>query len=189
MIEPTAARALAGALRLAAGGRDGLAAFEATPRGFWHSFTAALLGAPLLAVLKLAAMPGIVDRAASPARVVAAEAIGYVVGWVLFPLVMLRLADAIDRGGQVLLFLVAWNWANLVQATVQVPVALLVMTGLLPDLLADLVALAVIGWALWYEWFVARHGLAVTAGQAALIVLLDLLLGLLVSATALRLHA
>ena len=41
--------------------------------------------------------------------------------------------------------------------------------------------LAAFGYALWLEWFIARHALRLDAGRAAAIVALDFLLGLMIT--------
>jgi hypothetical protein len=173
--------ALTGALRLARGDPGGLACFDPTEEGFWHSFRAGVLCYPLYLILL--AFP--IELGTPPEldawRVLAVETIHYVISWVAFPLLMLPLVDWLQRGDRYFGFMVAYNWCQVPQTVVFALVALAGAVGLLSAdgmLIADLVAgLA----ALVYEWYVSRVALAVSRPRAALVILADVALATLLS--------
>lgn len=114
----------------------------------------------------------------TPVRV-AAEVIGYVLSWTAFPLLSLRVAETTDRGPLWPGFIAAWNWANL--AGYAALVTAVGLAAVLPTVPGSAARLAAFGYALWLEWFVARHALQLDAGRAAALVGLDFLLGLTIT--------
>lgn len=173
-------RALYGAYRLARFDAGGLAFFDATPGGFWKSFFAAAVVAPLyvvlLAVRLHADLPGL-----AAARFLAIEGIAYVIGWVLFPLVMATVARLIDRERHYIRYIVAYNWASVWQNAVYLPIAILSMAGVLAGGAGGLLALGALVVVLVYAWFVARAALDIPGPFAVPLVALDVVLGLLLN--------
>ena len=103
--------ALYGVWRLATLDRSAIQFFENTPNAFWKSFNAAWLAFPayaLLVLLSFAQHP--VD--AGPFRVLSVELISYVIGWVLFPLVMVAFTDTVKSDRHYFRFITAWNWQS-----------------------------------------------------------------------------
>jgi hypothetical protein len=174
--------ALAGTLRLARGDRGGMAYFDPSIDGFWHSFRAALLCYPLYLIL--VSFPLQLGGEPAPAieewRLLALETIHYVISWVAFPLLMVPLIDRLGRGNRFLAFMVAYNWCQVPQTVVFAAIALFGATGLVS---ADMVLAADLttGLAmLAYEWFVARVALATSAG-AVLVILADIALAVVLN--------
>ena len=173
--------ALVGALRLARGDRGGLAYFDRSLDGFWRSFRAAAIGYPLyLALLTMRVTTAEWERSGG-AAIVTVETIAYVIGWVAFPLIMLTVTRLIDRGHRYFDFMVPYNWSQVPQSALFVLVGLGTESGT-PDAapahaIEAIAAVAV----LVYEWFIARVALDTTAAAAVLIVVVDLILGVLVS--------
>jgi hypothetical protein len=173
--------ALTGALRLARGDSGGLAYFDPTEEGFWHSFRAAALGYPFYLILlafpiEIGATPDL-----DPWRVLAVETIHYVISGVAFPLLMLPLVDWLQRSDRFFGFMVAYNWCQVPQMTVFAAVALVGAVGALsPEsiLIADLIVGIA---ALVYEWYVSRVALAVSRPKAALVILVDVVLASVLS--------
>ncbi len=171
------AAALTGAWRLAQQDRQGLAYFDASAAGAIKSFNAALIVLPGHALVYALAH---VAAPETPAwRVGAVGLIVYVIGWVAYPLAMAGICELIDRPRRYLSFVVANNWAAVLQAAIMVPAALLrlLFGGVAPAL----VYLAALAAALAYAWFVARAALDVDRLTAAGLVLLSFLLDLLIS--------
>ncbi|HWD58017.1 MAG TPA: hypothetical protein VG308_07045 [Stellaceae bacterium] len=173
--------ALTGALRLARGDSGGMQCFDASEEGFWHSFRAGGLCFPFYLILL--AFP--IELGPSPEidtwRMLAVETIHYVISWVAFPLLMLPLADWLQRGDRYFGFMVAYNWCQVPQIVLFTAVALLGAAGALSAegmLIADLIVGIA---ALVYEWFVSRVALAVTRPRAALVILADVGLATLLS--------
>ena len=184
-----------GAWRLARLDPSGMRFFSLTIEGFWRSFFAAVIVAPIYIYIRLIRPIARVQMPQQPldAPVVEGEPpvdagpnlvvdIGaYVVGWAAFPVLMILLARLLNLSGQYVSFIVAYNWANVVQWAVfgvaaTIAAALGAETGL--GVVLNLAALAAV---LFYQWFVARTALLTSAYVAAGIVVIDVLLGLIIN--------
>ena len=173
--------AVGGALRLARGDPRGLGFFDTSIDGFWRSFRAAAICYPFFLML-LASRVSAAHWAASGApRIVIVETIGYVISWVAFPLLMLPLSRWLGREDRFLAFMVAYNWSQLPQTALFVVLAANSAAGLLPHALAQFADFAAAVAVLLYEWYIARVALAVSSSQAVPVVLLDLVLGSVLS--------
>jgi hypothetical protein len=108
------------------------------------------------------------------------ELTGYVTAWAGFALASLAFAEVQNRRAEWPHFLAAWNWANVVQYIVLI---LLMVPGALglPAPLGSGLGLAALGYALWLEWYVAKTALRIEGGQAALLVGVDLAIGIFVN--------
>src|SRR5689334_21175054 len=115
--------ALAGALRLARGDPGGLACFDPSLDGFWHSFRAALPCYPLYLILLAFPVGGVTGGGLHHWDGVVVETIHFVIAWVAFPLLVLPLADWLDRGDRFLPFMVAYNWCQVLPTAVFAAVA------------------------------------------------------------------
>jgi hypothetical protein len=173
--------ALAGCLRLARGDRSGLSCFERSLDGFWRSFRAAIISYPLYLVL-LAMRVSVGEWQNSGGwRIVTVETIGYVVAWVAFPLLMLNVVRWLGRAHRFFDFMVPYNWCQLPQSALFVLVGLVSASGLLGTRLSEAIDILAALATLLYEWFIARVALDTTGAAAALVVLLDLVLGVVIS--------
>jgi hypothetical protein len=109
--------------------------------------------------------------------VVLVETIAYVVSWVAFPLLMLHVAHFFGRDHRFLAFMVAYNWSQIPQTVLLTIIGLDATTGLLPANFVHFAeAMATIA-VLVYEWYIARVALTVSGAQAALVVVIDVVLG------------
>lgn len=172
------AHQLQGAWLLARGDRRGLDWFDVSVDGFWRSFSAALVVAPVYALVLLEqyAALGWPD---SGWRAAFAEASGYVAGWVAFPIAAIFLTRLLGLGSRYVALVVAANWSAVLQIALYaalVTVSLVLPTGMRTPLLfgATLMILA-------YQWFVIRTALATGTSTAVGLVLIDVLLGMMVS--------
>jgi hypothetical protein len=169
---------VAGALRLARGDRAALACFDTSIDGFWRSFRAALICYPLYLLLLSFRITEAKAEASGLLRIVTVETIAFVIAWVAFPLLILPLTRWLGREAYFLRFMVAYNWCQVPQTVLFVAIALLGAGGVPGSPFIELAAaLAVLA----YEWFIARVALAVASGAAALIVLVDVVLGSVLS--------
>ena len=179
------ATGLYGAYRLAHLDTRGMTWFDETLPGFWKSFFAALLAAPLYALFTALNLPD--DTAKEPletaggARVFLIEALTYVIGWVLFPLVMIRITDLLQRQQEYLRFIVAYNWAGVLQIAIFLPVVGLTVSGLLPLAGGNFLSMIVLFAVLYYQWFITRTALRIGVAAAVAIVCLDMALSILVT--------
>jgi hypothetical protein len=171
--------ALAGAMQLARADPSGLVWFDASIDGFWRSFRAALICYPLYLVLLGFRVTPAQVAASSFGRIVTVETIGYAIAWVAFPLLILPLTRVLDRENRFLLFMVAYNWCQVPQTMLFVLIA--IGGAVVPQGLAQFAEIGGAVAVLVYEWFIARSALSVTSAPAALVVLIDVLLGTILS--------
>jgi hypothetical protein len=173
-------RSLYGALHLARGDTSGMAFFNATEQGFWRSFTAALLIAPLFALL-LTIRYHVNEAGVSLLRFTAIETIAYVVSWVAFPLLLFHLTDILGTGHRFVRYIVAYNWASVLQNLLYLPFALLVEAHLVQGAGSTFFGIILLGLVLLYTWFVTRTALEVTNLLAAGLVMIDLVLSIFIN--------
>ena len=191
MILPTAtetAASIYGAWRLLRLDRAGMRFFDPSAEGFWKSFAAALIVAPGYLILVLIHLSEGKFEAGF-LRILTVQSIAYVISWTAFPLVMHRVAEGIGRRQRYIPYIVAFNWSKVIQMMLYLPVSLLAVAGLLPDglasLLTVLVSLAILG----YIGFVTSTALEIGPFPAIALVLLDLVIGILVTVASDRLLA
>lgn len=166
--------------RLARGDERGLGLFNTTVEGFWRSFLAMALVAPLFAIL-MVLRHHVETGSAGPIRFFAVQTIGYVVAWFVFPLIMFYVVQAIDRERRFFTYIVAYNWSSVLQNLIYLPLAIVAELGLLPAELSSFLSFVVLTLVFVYIWFVTRAALAVTGLLAAGIVAGDFLLSIVVN--------
>ena len=176
--------ALAGTWRLARGDRGGLSYFDRSFVGFWRSFRAAIISYPLYLVL-LAMRVSVGDwQRSGGLRIVTVETIGYVIGWVAFPLLMLTVTQRLGRAHRFFDFMVPYNWCQLPQSALFVLAGLAVEGGMLGPQPGESIGIVAVFATLvyeWYVWYIARVALDTTAAAAVFIALLDFVLGVMIS--------
>jgi len=173
---------LYGAWRLTHMDARGHGFFDATPDGARRSFFAAVLVAPLYALMLAAVLPA--DAPADPVRFLLVEGIGYVTTWVAYPVVVEGLSRHLGCRPRFEGYLVAYNWSMVLQYAVIVPISILTGTGVIPPELGRFVWLVAFSLILAYLWFIARSALTVPPVTAAGFVLLDVLLSALIDGIA-----
>jgi len=174
---------LFGAYRLARFDAGGADYFDKSLDGFWRSFFAAAIVAPMyLLLIYTRFATGMVDAHAG--RYLSVEATAYVMAWVAFPLAILPVARMLDREGRYLGFIVAYNWASVLQNAVYLPLVILGLLGALPPELASGLNLIVLSLIMLYTWFVTRTMLDVDTFPAAGVVIVDLVLSVFIGAIA-----
>ena len=158
---------LRGVLLLARGRAEGLMLFRATPEGFLASL------APLLAVPLAGAVILLLGGWAGPAVALVLIAL---TAQLAPPVLSHALARRWGREAGWLRYATAYNWCQWAVLAVMVLLLLVLgaVTGTPPS---AVVGSRVFGWAaggygMWLHWVLARHGLGLGAGRAALLVLL-----------------
>lgn len=174
------ARALAGALMLARGRATGLAAFENTLPVAAYSFRAAAICLPIFLFFK--------DQTSAPEDVALTLLVDFLLfaaSWAGFALASLYLARALGVADRWPRFIAAWNWSAVVQYSA---LTVLSLPGLLlgQGSLLDLGGLLALFYALWLEWFVARHALRLSPLGAAGFVAIDLAIAVFLGGFAAR---
>lgn len=137
-----------------------------------HSFLAMLLCMPIFLVIQ--------DLGNTGASVsILREAASFVLAWLGYAALSHRLATAMDRTEEWPFFVVLWNWCNLVQYLLIACAVVPSMFGT-PPLVVQTAWVVAMGWSLWLQWSATRIGLGLPVGRAALMVLADMALGIVV---------
>jgi hypothetical protein len=176
--------ALVGCLRLARGDRGGLAYFDRSLDGFWRSFLSAFLSYPFFLLLLTMRVSLAEWNAAGGLQILLIETIGYVIAWVAFPLVMLSVLRWIGREHRFFDFMVPYNWCQLPQSVLFVLVGVQSETGALGNPISQVIEIAAALAVLIYEWYIARVALETNGTAATLVVLVDLVLGVVITRAA-----
>lgn len=167
-----------GAYRLALLDTSGLRWFTISVPGFWRSFFAALVVAPPFAlIITLRFNP----ESVTPESYWLIECVSYVLGWLIFPVLMIPVCWALSLGSRYIPYIITYNWSAVVQVAVILPVVILDASGMLPAMLSTFLGLLVTGALLFYQWFIARTALQASPTLAMIVVMVDLLLGLTVT--------
>jgi len=172
-----------GAWRLLLGDASGLRHIDGSARGMRRSFLLAPLLLPFFA-LEVLLHAGDIAATASWPRVVAIELSAYAIGWSAFPLAIAGVVRMIDREREYDGFIAAYNWSNLVQFALVMPLLLLDLVDILPDSALQILYIILTLVLLGYGWFIARTALRLQAFGAIGIVALDFAIGFLVNAIA-----
>ena len=175
-----------GAWRLARFDASGMTYFKLSVEGFWHSFFAAVLIAPAYVILLLLRKNDRVVDAASPVSIandpnLIFEFFTYFSGWIIWPLAMLLIARLFGRLQNYVAYIIVYNWVNVIQISLLLPIALIIYSSILPEGISALLGIIVTMLIFFYLWFITRTALHVREWAAATIVTIDILLGLAVS--------
>ena len=175
-----ASHGIFGAWQFAKFDAHGLTFFDNTVVAFWRSFYAALIVLPAYIILALLQLTD-KEVTAGPFSVLVIESIAYVIGWVAFPLAAFYLARAMDRDQWYCRYIVAYNWAAVLQIALFVVVTAVAASGMFPMVLAATLTFVASIAILAYQWFIARTCLEISAGAACGFVFLDLVISVLLS--------
>jgi hypothetical protein len=168
---------LYGAWRLAWRDPRAMAWFDRSLEGAIRSFWAAAIAYPGFLVLLLLRFEPADWHAPAIYRIVLVESIGYVIGWCAYPLAALPFCRWLAPEERALGFIVAYNWSQVLQTALLLPLALFGALHIAPSYAiayAELVAYLAI---LVYEWFIARIALDAGGLPATVLVMLDFVLG------------
>jgi hypothetical protein len=176
---------LYGAYRLAHLDSRGMDYFDDSLHGFWRSFNAALIAAPAYAILVLL---HIIDAAEAGEHIqrgwlhlFLVESLAYAIGVFAFPLVMLHVSTVLDRQDRYLGFIVAYNWASVLQIGLFLPVTAAISAGLFPGGFGSLIWIVTFALILFYAGYIARTALRIRPLEAAGVVFVDLSLSVAIS--------
>ncbi len=174
-----AVRGLKACWRLVCMDEDGLDDLDLSSDGFWNSFAAIILVAPLYlysssAGARLATPP-------QPERHWFSALALLVLLWVMWPWIMVTVVKFLDRRQHYVRYIVAYNWSTVYVIAALVPVLLLQQAGIIDALIAALLSLCIIGWSLYFRWYVARVALEVPTLTASMLVVGDLVMSVVVS--------
>ena len=155
----------------------GLAPFEASQRGFWRSFWAAVICLPV--AIAIVAINMVEAPHAAPIHYILLQALDFAIGWLLWPLAVFYLIEWLGKGERYYHYMVPFNWFQIAQILVMLPSNVLALTPIARSNSFALLWLASLLLLCGYEWFITRRALQVPPGNAAALVLIDLLLTVL----------
>ncbi len=180
--------AVYGAWRLAFFDPNGMRYFDQSLNGFWRSFRLAIWLAPasfLADAISLSEMKVTGGWSSIGAegwfRVGAAELIGYVIAWTAFPLAAYYLARLIDRGDRYLGYIVADNWAGVIETPLFLLTILIAHAGIFPTGIGQLFPAVARILVLIYEWYIARTALNISGLGAFGIVLVGFFISVMIN--------
>ena len=178
-------RSLEGAARLLMFDAGALRYFNMSVAGFWRSFLAALIAAPIIALILmfqdglLRANAGSETEIPPLSQQFASEIFAYPLSVALFPVAMIGLSRLLKVTHRYVPDIIAYNWASVIASLLTLAPLLVYAAGLI-DARHGLAA--VLGLKLvicGYLWFIARASLGVPGLTAAGLVLIDVLLSVL----------
>lgn len=178
---------LVGAWRLARRDPGGMACFDISVDGFWRSFFALVVMAPLFLAFALLEYR---LRFAPPdlGFYLLVETLAYLLDGISFPLVMAFLSQLLGLEHGYVPFVIAYNWSSvLIMALLFVPFALTSL-GILPGEVGALLTLLATIAAVYYRWYVTRVALGAPTLTAVGLVLVNVLLSTLIGVLAERIH-
>jgi hypothetical protein len=151
--------------------------FETTLRGFWASYTAALVLAPFHLVHVVADFdPERTTLTFAPYLIV--EVLSYVLSWTIFPFAMLYASEFLGQASRYFKHIVPYNWIRL---PIEGPLYIILLlsdfgiVALEGVAFVNLLGLAAL---IIYGTFVAGVGLKIATGTAVGLVVLDFVLSL-----------
>lgn len=163
--------------------------FNFSREGFWRSFLAAFLVAPLFLAI-MAAQHRVVLHGAAPqqlaelpslARMLVLELLVYPVYWAAFPLLMLWLVRLLGVPARYTPYITVYNWSAVIAVTIEaVPYVLLGLHILPLQLLQPSVFTSVVI-ALVYRWSIAHTALGIGTFAAVGVVFADLALAIAIA--------
>ncbi len=180
-------RQLGAAWEMASFAGDPMERFDTGLAGFFRSFLAAVLCAPMMVLITagqrrlaleevIAGAPSATPPEPLTTAYVLIEAASYLVGWVAFPLAMILIAWLLAVSGRYVAYITAYNWCNCILVAVTTFAFLLFTAGLVSARAFEFMLLPILLFNVAYLWRVARLGLQVSVSAAAGIVVLDLLI-------------
>jgi uncharacterized membrane protein YozB (DUF420 family) len=186
-------RSIHGAWRVAMLDRNALAYFNVTIDGFWRSFGALGVVAPMyigFLILSHGKSQGLeIPAEALPAMewYIAVKLLAFTAGWLVFAAVMVPISRLLDLSDNYVQCIIVWNWANVLAMAVILPAVLFFLSGAVTGQAAAMIPMAAQITLFFYGYLVARIGLFCKPLTAIGIVAMDFLLTLLFNGLASRL--
>ena len=164
------------AWQLLLGNRDAVKLFDDSVRGFWKSFSAAVIVFPIYTLLIVI---GTIDFKTTHGlfSLVLLNIEFYIIGWVLWPLIFGYIVPVLDRSEKYTLYIVVYNWANVIGATAFL--ITIIASEILPlgqgfgALLIGMVTLGLLA----YHVFLSRVALDIPLGAAVGLTICEFVLG------------
>ncbi|MDF3074384.1 MAG: hypothetical protein K0S54_2051 [Alphaproteobacteria bacterium] len=158
---------LVGAWRLIRNDPGGVQYFDRSPSGALRSFWAMALVAPAFAVLLMMGLHKVGVDQIGLRQVLLGGGI-YVINWLLFPVMLLRLAPKLGREQEVATYIAANNWAQILIAAVSLFLGAVAAT--MPKSIGEMLDLALLALIALMQYRLLRHAMALNPPQAGLLV-------------------
>lgn len=151
--------------------------FNNTEAGFWRSFSAIILIAPLYlyAALVQVELPD-APATEEPSQVMLM--IGLILQWIGWPLAMAIIARVAGLAQNYARYIIAYNWSSVLVILALLPPLILLDLGAVGPNVAVFLSFVVLLLSLYYRWYVAVAALETTGAVAAALVLADVVLSL-----------
>jgi hypothetical protein len=143
----------------------GLGYFDRSIEGFWRSFRAALLLAPLYSII-IPLNLELIKPTVGWQHIMIIEILAYIVSWLLYPLVAYEICRLIGREAEYPGYIVVYNWSKMLIVTAQLLVWLPTLLGITEsETSAGLYRIVYVAFLI-YLWFIARVALRIDAFSA-----------------------
>ncbi|MEJ0011877.1 MAG: hypothetical protein WDM94_04445 [Bauldia sp.] len=175
-------RSLSGAWNLFLGRPDALRAFDTSLEGFWRSFQAILVVAPLYFITALTDRMGAAGDPAtvvSPDKFWATEFLSLVLDWIALPALLAVIGGLVGIKQRYPAYIVVRNWATPVMLAPFAAVSLLGVLGISEEILL-IPWVAATAFSLRFSYLIARRTLGVEIDVAIAFVALDVFVSLAV---------
>jgi hypothetical protein len=175
-------RALNGAWGVFLNRPDALRAFDTSVEGFWRSFQAILVVAPVYLITSLSDQLQVVgspNATVTPGQYWTTELLTLVIDWIALPLLLAAVGGFIGIRRAYPAYIVVRNWAQPLMLAPFAVISILAMAGLSADLLF-IPSLLAIGYSLRFNYVIVRRTLGVEIDVAIGFVVLDVLMSLAV---------
>ena len=169
---------LYGAWRLFVRDPIGLQFFDDDVPAFWKSFWCAIVVLPGYVLLRAFSPDQPAPETGLLATVMIVGLI-YVIGWVVWPLIMGHLIPVLEREDHYVRYVVAYNWSAGPQILLYVVVLLISLTGVLPTGFMIALNLATLAYLLAYHYFIIKVALDLHGMTAAFLVVSEFIVGLI----------
>lgn len=174
---------LYGAYRLAWFDEKGMSYFNISVEGFWRSFFAAVLMAPIF--IFSIGQDVMTPEGGFSFWALIVHLSTYGISWVVFPLVAFFATDLLGLGHRFTALVVAVNWTSVL--TFGLLTVSIGFVALVQQSIAELALMAITTGLIVYHWFVIKTALETTTSIAIAFVLFNFLLGAMLHQVAERL--
>lgn len=172
---------LYGAWRILRMDPGALGYFNQSVEGFWRSFFAIVLVVPIFAFITYVGTESApeeqqVAAVLAPGTSVIVHTLALLLAWAAFPTAMIWLTRMLNLSHRYVVYIIVWNWSNVISAVIFLIVMLLLVTGILSQGVVGVLGIFAFGYVLFYSYLVARAGLDCTGGTAIGIVVFEVVL-------------
>ena len=178
---------LYGAWRLAHLDPRGMDHFTLTVAGFWRSFFAAAIAAPIYIYIRSITPAMSMEHRSYEVDATANVLIGgatYMLSWCTLPVLMVFLSRILGVSKHYVGFIVAYNWAAVLQWALFGLVATIMALTDAEESFHAVINLVAVMLTLFYLWFITRTALHVGPFVSVSIVVVHVLIGLLLNLSA-----